>query len=107
MFFRLSERVAHMVDPTWFAGRLRELRTAAGLTRDELGERSGIAGRSIEGLEQGRVLPAWATALALAEALGVTVLAFTTEPAKVPEEVLRGGRPRKVEEKPKRKRRAK
>src|SRR5262245_59615924 len=93
-----------MVDPAWFGGRLRELRMAAGLSRADLGQRAGMAGRSVEGLEQGRVLPGWATVVALCAALDVSPEAFMTAPAPLAEKP-KGGRPPKVvkpAEKPKR-----
>src|SRR5262245_18780895 len=84
-----------MVDPARFGGRLRELREERGLSRSELGELAGLAGRSVEGLEQGRVMPGWATVLALCEALGVDPRAFMTAPQPLAEKP-KGGRPPKV-----------
>ncbi len=48
------------MDPEWFAGRLRELREAAGYSRKELAERANL--RSLAGirdLEQGIRKPSW------------------------------------------------
>lgn len=66
---------------TGFGARLRELRLAAGLTQAELAERSGMHVQSLTKLELGEREPAWATALDLAQALGVSCEAFTQEPA--------------------------
>jgi transcriptional regulator with XRE-family HTH domain len=91
------------VKAEWFAGRLRELREAAGLTQEQLGRRAGMAWRTITHLEAGDRKPTWETVLALCRALGVECGAFATEPAARPEP--RRGRPRKAkpaEEAPKR-----
>jgi transcriptional regulator with XRE-family HTH domain len=77
----------------WFAGRLRELREAAGWTQSELAERAGLTRDGVAHLEQGRRKPGWETVLALAEALGVDCLAFTLRPAG--ESPAGRGRPRK------------
>jgi putative transcriptional regulator len=63
-----------------FAGRLRELREAAGLTQGQLAERAGIHMLTVAKLEQQIREPAWATVLALADALGVECVAFTKAP---------------------------
>jgi transcriptional regulator with XRE-family HTH domain len=62
--------------PTGFAGRLKELRQAAGLTQQRLAERAGFHGFTVAKLEQGLQEPSWPTVLALAGALGVGVEAF-------------------------------
>src|SRR5262245_52701412 len=80
--------------PEWFAGRLRELRVAAGLSREQLAERAGLKAGGIRNLEQGVRLPGWETVLALAKALGVECTAFTQEPA-TSDAALPPGRPRK------------
>lgn len=85
-----------------FAARLRELREAKGLTRQELADKAGMKIGGIRDLEQGLRRPLWDTAVALAQALGVNCLAFLEEPASKPE--LKRGRPRKASppDKPKR-----
>lgn len=72
-----------MADPKWFAGRLRELREAAGLTRTQLADRARLRSeKGIRDIEQGLRMPYWDTVLALCDALGVTPDAFTQEPAE-------------------------
>jgi transcriptional regulator with XRE-family HTH domain len=78
----------------WFAGRLRELREAAGLTQEQLAVRAGMAWRTITHLEGGDRKPTWETVLALCLALQVEVGEFAREPAALPEP--RRGRPRKA-----------
>ncbi|HEY7308390.1 MAG TPA: helix-turn-helix transcriptional regulator [Gemmataceae bacterium] len=78
----------------WFAGRLRELRLAAGLSQRELAERAGIDKDSLSRLERDRWQPTWETVLALASALGVEVGAFTVAPKDTPSPER--GRPRKA-----------
>jgi transcriptional regulator with XRE-family HTH domain len=82
-----------MTGAQWFGGRLRELREQAGLTQSGLGERAGLSGNALARLERGERQPLWETVLALAEALGVGVEAFTTPPAQMPKP--KRGRPRK------------
>lgn len=60
-----------------FGPRLRVLREAAGLTQAQLAEGAGLHPQAVVKLERGEREPAWATVLALAEALGVDCLAFT------------------------------
>jgi transcriptional regulator with XRE-family HTH domain len=64
-----------------FAGRLRELRTAAGLSLKDLAERAGITPDAIVKLESGNRKPGWETVIDLADALGVECTAFLQEPA--------------------------
>lgn len=78
---------------TWFGPRLKELRTAAGLTQPELAEKAGMSKGGIADLEQGRNQPAWETVLKLAAALGVDCKAFQQQPADP--DPARRGRPRK------------
>jgi transcriptional regulator with XRE-family HTH domain len=84
-----------MSDTNDFAGRLRELRKAAGLTQGELAERAGMHRHGITKLELGeRQHPSWDTVQALARALGVSTEAFVVkEKPAAPR-----GRPRKVAE---------
>jgi tetratricopeptide (TPR) repeat protein/transcriptional regulator with XRE-family HTH domain len=61
-----------------FAGLLRQLRTEAGLTQEELAEAAGVSVRSVRDLERGRVAtPQKETVRLLANALGLTGLART------------------------------
>lgn len=88
-----------MVDPAWFATRLRELRTASGMSRKDLAERAGLKEGGVRDIEQGVNNPTWPTVLALCKALGVDCTAFTVEPSSSPAsepEAPRRGRPRKV-----------
>jgi transcriptional regulator with XRE-family HTH domain len=73
-----------MSEAEWFAGRLRELRAAAGLTQRELAERAGVSQRGLAQWEIGRRQPAWGSVLALAQALGVDCTAFARPPGKLP-----------------------
>src|SRR5688572_3309966 len=96
------------VQPEWFAGRLRELREQAGLSRQELADKAGLKVGGIRDLEQGMNGPTWATLLSICKALGVTCEVFTTPPAvqvpapgpgrppkaKVPAEDMEPKRPR-------------
>jgi transcriptional regulator with XRE-family HTH domain len=81
-----------------FAGRLKELREHAGLSQKELAERVGLTVRQISRFETGVQTATWPTAVALAEALGVTCLAFLEEPAAAPEP--KRGRPPKAPTEP-------
>jgi transcriptional regulator with XRE-family HTH domain len=84
------------MEAQWFAGRLRELRQAAGLTQAELAERAGMAKDGIAHLEQGRRAPAWESVIALCKALQVRCDAFLIAPQ---DNTPRGrGRPGKDEE---------
>jgi transcriptional regulator with XRE-family HTH domain len=82
------------MDATRFAGRLKELREAAGLTQKQLAEKAGMGQRTVSTLEQGLSEPVWSTAIALAEALGVDLRAFLEQPAAVP--APKRGRPPKA-----------
>jgi transcriptional regulator with XRE-family HTH domain len=64
--------------PASFAARLREIRLSAGLTQAALAEKAGLHHMAVVKLEHGSREPAWATLLALAEALGVTLNDFVT-----------------------------
>jgi transcriptional regulator with XRE-family HTH domain len=77
----------------WFAARLRELRTAAGLTQQQLAQGAGLSLGAVRDLEQGRTRPTWETVLRLAGVLGVTCDAFTQQPAEAPQP--KKGRPKK------------
>jgi transcriptional regulator with XRE-family HTH domain len=78
----------------WFAGRLRELREQAGLSREELAEQAGMKVGGIRDLEQGVNQPRWETVLVLAKVFGVTCEAFNQQPTERP--AVKPGRPRKA-----------
>jgi transcriptional regulator with XRE-family HTH domain len=81
-------------DPA-FKDRLRELRTAAGVTQLDLAFRAHIQPSTVARLERGTVRPSWDTVVAMAKALGVGVEAFTEPPSKqIPP--TGPGRPRKA-----------
>ena len=75
-----------------FALRLKELRTAAGITQPELAEKAGMSKGGIADLEQGRREPAWGTVIALAAALGVKTDEFL-KPASEATTAAPRGRP--------------
>jgi transcriptional regulator with XRE-family HTH domain len=84
-FFQIVQDFSggHVVDSKiQFGPRLKELRIAAGLSRNQLAEKTGgvVLVRTVEALEQGRNYPSWPAVLALAAALGVTPDAFTVPP---------------------------
>ncbi len=58
---------------TGFAGRLRALREAAGLTQAQLAQAAGTHQTSVVKLERDERAPSLRLAVALAEALGVSV----------------------------------
>jgi transcriptional regulator with XRE-family HTH domain len=60
----------------WYGPRLRELREQIGLSQAELGERVELAGSQINKLETNVNQPTLATALVIAEALGVSLTSF-------------------------------
>lgn len=61
-----------MGDPR-LASRLKEMRTAAGLTQAELAERAGVSRKTVNTVENGVFVPSTVLALSLARALGTTV----------------------------------
>lgn len=61
-----------MGDPR-LASRLKEARTAAGLTQAELAERAGVSRKTVNTVENGIFIPSTVLALGLARALGVKV----------------------------------
>src|SRR5271165_3272181 len=83
-----------MADPEWFAGRLRELRQQACLSRKELADRAGLSEGGIRDLEQGHRRPSWETVLALCDGLDVDPNAFAQAP--VPAQKPKRGRPPKA-----------
>jgi transcriptional regulator with XRE-family HTH domain len=86
------------MNAAWFAGRLRELRDAAGLTQQQLADKAGLAVGVIRKLERREHRPTWETVLTLCQALGVTCEAFTQEPAERPPATP--GRPKKQADEP-------
>jgi transcriptional regulator with XRE-family HTH domain len=74
--------------------RIRELREAAGLTREQLGAAAGVSVRAVVQWELGEREPGWFNVLALAAALGVDCRAFAAEPAERPP--AGPGRPKKA-----------
>ncbi len=82
--------------PTGFAGQLKRLREAAGLTQGQLAERAGYHAFTVAKLEQGLQEPTWPTVLALARALGVNCLAFVADEDAEPPESRGRGRPPKA-----------
>lgn len=83
------------VEPSGFAGQLRVLREAAGLSQKELAERVGCSLSVVQKLEQGLQEPTWPTVLALAKALGVSCEAFISPESAESAEPRKPGRPRK------------
>ena len=81
------------MNPDWFAGRLRELRVAKGLSREQLAKAAGMTVGGIRDLEQGRRQPALASLIAICEALGEPCESLLSQPEKVPAPA--SGRPRK------------
>jgi transcriptional regulator with XRE-family HTH domain len=69
-----------MMNPEWFAGRLRELREAAGFTQQQLAEKAGLTREGVAQLETERREPSWRTVVSLCQALGVSCEAFLKEP---------------------------
>src|SRR5579862_2899800 len=60
----------------WYGPRLRSLRERFGLSQAELGKRVDLAGSQINKLETNVNQPTLATALAIADALGVPIEQF-------------------------------
>lgn len=61
-----------MGDPR-LASRLKEARTAAGLTQAELAERAGVSRKTVNTVENGVFIPSTVLALGLARALDLKV----------------------------------
>lgn len=68
--------------PSGFGARLRELREAAGLTQEDLAQRTGLQYQSIARYERGAVEPTWPIVLKLANALGVELNDFAPSDAR-------------------------
>ena len=84
-----------------FGARLRELREESGMTQAQIAERAGLHPQGVVKLERGEREPAWATVVALAEALGVDCRAFLKEPSAEATEPRSPGRPPKEKPAPK------
>jgi DNA-binding XRE family transcriptional regulator len=56
-----------------FKDRLRTLRDAAGMTQEGLARAADLSASTVAKLERGPLDPHWATALALADALGASL----------------------------------
>lgn len=61
-----------MGDPR-LASRLKEARTAAGLTQADLADLAGVSRKTVNTVENGVFVPSTLLALSLAKALGTTV----------------------------------
>jgi transcriptional regulator with XRE-family HTH domain len=84
------------MEAAWFAGRLKELREASGITQPQLAERAGLTKDGVAQLETGRRSPSWETVVELCKALGVGPGEFLKPPADRPP--AGRGRPRKPTE---------
>jgi transcriptional regulator with XRE-family HTH domain len=73
-----------------FAGRLRELREAAGLSQQAVADQTGLTVRQVSRLETGAQKPSWETVVALSRVLAVSCEAFLSEPSRVAERRPRG-----------------
>jgi putative transcriptional regulator len=58
------------------ATRLKELRTAAGMTQAELAAKAGLSLQGLWQIESGRRDPSWSTVVKLAKALNVSLASF-------------------------------
>lgn len=72
------------LDTTGFGPRLRALREAAGLTRQQVADRTGFTPENIARLERGDRSPSWKSVLKLADALGVEPNDFRDDDADEP-----------------------
>jgi transcriptional regulator with XRE-family HTH domain len=73
------------VSEEWFAARLRELRSAAGLSRKDLAERAGFKSEAgVRDLEQGLYAPSWSTVVALCQAMGLSCDRFMPPASALP-----------------------
>jgi transcriptional regulator with XRE-family HTH domain len=64
----------------FFARRLAEVRHGAGLSQNQLADRSGIPVSTIRQYEQGRREPAYQALVRLAWGLGMSLAVFDQEP---------------------------
>ncbi len=74
----LGDRMGDTIDSegSGFAERMRALRERAGLSQAELARASGLTKGAITKLEQGHREPAWATVLAICNALKIPCTEF-------------------------------
>ena len=77
-----------------FGGPLRAARLAAGLSQNDLADKSGVHKDSIARFERGERQPVWDTVVELANALGVSIDSFRGQLHAPPAKKGRG-RPRK------------
>src|SRR5438477_11953429 len=76
MTLQLQMPLGRGAPPMTFAERLRELRTAAGLSEAKLAAASGIPFGTVHVYTMGRRKPSFAAVLKIARALGVSCEAF-------------------------------
>ena len=76
-----------------FGIRLRARRDALGLTLKAVAERAGCSESELSLIERGRHRPKFETAMAIADALGVTAEEMYRAPQEEPERTARGGDP--------------
>jgi transcriptional regulator with XRE-family HTH domain len=82
-----------------FGRRLKQLREAAGLTQQQLADRSNTPKASIANLEQDRYKATWENVLKLAAALGVDCRAFVENGAgSAKPKAAKRGRPQNSKE---------
>jgi transcriptional regulator with XRE-family HTH domain len=81
------------MDLKQFGMRLKELRSQAGMTQEQLAERAGVKRDAVARWERGVREPSWSNVLALAAALEEPLEAFTVPPGDVAKP--RRGRPPK------------
>jgi transcriptional regulator with XRE-family HTH domain len=82
---RLSEKRIMGGATDWFAGRLKELREKAGLSRRDLAKLAGMrSAAGIRNLEQGIRKPSWDTVIALCHAFNVGCDEFLQPPGSAP-----------------------
>jgi transcriptional regulator with XRE-family HTH domain len=84
-FFQDADKVEKDPKKVQLGDRIRELREVARLSREQLADGAGVSIRAVIQWEVGEREPGWFNMLALAEALGVEVTAFLTEPAERPQ----------------------
>jgi len=77
-----------------FGQRLRELREAQGMSRQQLADSMKLSERAVIQWELGEREPGWFNVLALCAALGASCEAFTIAPKDAP--AAERGRPRKT-----------
>lgn len=77
-----------------FNERLRNLRSAAGMTQEALARSADLSLSMVAKLERGGVDPSWSTIQRLARALGVNCLAFTEDEGRRPKTDPAPRRPR-------------